>query len=563
MGNTHSYCLEENILCAICLEVFRNPVTIGCGHTFCIECLQVYWDYQADYALTPCCPQCREIHTSRPRLCKNTVLADLVECFMQYKEGTTGTALPDLAGPGDIPCDACTSDKQKSAKFCLQCMASFCEPHLRPHYENPVFKRHKLLEAVTDFQVSLCQKHNRMQELFCRKDGLCICYACALENHRDHEVVPVEEERIQKEAEVRRLQASIQNQLLLISDEQDIRFSMASIKRLVQNVKNEVRFNFEELMQDLVQLQEKVMNFLEHEEWAAVARLGDCCQQREFKIIELQQRHMQLNSCMGESSDLRFLQDFQTLKRQVLSAQPLVSLRCDESASFTGFSETLAVMKSQIATTSNFYTKELLREGLVLRPHEVLPPGLEREMLMQWYVNLCFDGRSASGELLLCQENNCVVNMGILLESSSSPPIEGFNYWPQVLCIQGLCQGRFYWEVEVTDSWLCLGLTYRYPPAVTCHNISYLIGRNNHSWCLEWDSLQFSVWHNNIQTYLKGEYYRIIGVYVDTEAGYLTFYGVSDTVNIIFHFPTRFKQPLYPAFMVSAEASITLSQLPE
>uniref|UniRef100_A0A452TT49 RING-type domain-containing protein n=1 Tax=Ursus maritimus TaxID=29073 RepID=A0A452TT49_URSMA len=31
---------RKRILCPICLEVFRNPVTTACGHNFCMTCLQ-------------------------------------------------------------------------------------------------------------------------------------------------------------------------------------------------------------------------------------------------------------------------------------------------------------------------------------------------------------------------------------------------------------------------------------------------------------------------------------------------------------------------------------------
>lgn len=183
-------------------------------------------------------------------------------------------------------------------------------------------------------------------------------------------------------------------------------------------------------------------------------------------------------------------------------------------------------------------------------PHLLLP--------LADYCNLNFDPNTTSEELLLFKETHSVLNIGIMLESSSMP-CQGFNHWPQVLCTQSLCGGCHYWEVEVSDSWLCLGATYSYAHR-TGKNYIYLIGRNSTSWCLEWDSLKFSVWHNNIQTVVKGSYYQTVGIFLDYAAGSLTFYGVTNTMNLIYHFLTTFTEPLYPAAMVSGGGSLFLRQ---
>lgn len=146
-----------------------------------------------------------------------------------------------------------------------------------------------------------------------------------------------------------------------------------------------------------------------------------------------------------------------------------------------------------------------------------LPPG---------YCNLNFDPTTASEELFLFKETHSVLNLGILLEdvTAAGGPFAGFKQWPQVLCSRGLSEGRHYWEVEVSNSWVCLGVTYRHRPTLSGRprrNIVHLLGRNPYSWCLEWDSLKFSVWHNNTQTVLHGSYHRSLGVALGCGAGCL------------------------------------------
>uniref|UniRef100_A0A3Q4C087 RING-type domain-containing protein n=1 Tax=Mola mola TaxID=94237 RepID=A0A3Q4C087_MOLML len=38
---SHDSSLEKHFTCSICMEMFQNPVTTACGHTFCKECLSL------------------------------------------------------------------------------------------------------------------------------------------------------------------------------------------------------------------------------------------------------------------------------------------------------------------------------------------------------------------------------------------------------------------------------------------------------------------------------------------------------------------------------------------
>lgn len=39
-----SFLCDEQFQCSICLDVFTNPSSTPCGHSFCMSCISRYWD---------------------------------------------------------------------------------------------------------------------------------------------------------------------------------------------------------------------------------------------------------------------------------------------------------------------------------------------------------------------------------------------------------------------------------------------------------------------------------------------------------------------------------------
>ncbi|XP_068815670.1 E3 ubiquitin-protein ligase TRIM11-like isoform X3 [Struthio camelus] len=67
--------LREELTCAICCELFTEPVMLECMHHFCKGCIQSYW---ARCPRAAACPQCRREFPGR-RFRRHYLLAGLVE----------------------------------------------------------------------------------------------------------------------------------------------------------------------------------------------------------------------------------------------------------------------------------------------------------------------------------------------------------------------------------------------------------------------------------------------------------------------------------------------------
>nr|XP_003467068.1 E3 ubiquitin/ISG15 ligase TRIM25-like [Cavia porcellus] len=173
--------LSEALSCCICKELFKDPVTIPCGHNFCMSCLDETWAFQGEPYR---CPQCRASYTTRPLLRKNTVLCAVVEQFRQANQAHAQACDRKPTGCVQdqdwVPCHQCP--REKAVMTCLECMASFCLVHLQPHLNDPAFRDHPLQTPMPDLHVHKCPQHYHLQEFFCPEHSKCICQSCLVEH---------------------------------------------------------------------------------------------------------------------------------------------------------------------------------------------------------------------------------------------------------------------------------------------------------------------------------------------------------------------------------------------
>lgn len=182
---------QDEFCCPVCLEVLRDPVTIPCGHSYCLDCIEDYWN-TAKQKDQYSCPQCRQVFNPKPLLSRNTVLAEVVEKFLKSE---VQSAAQHLAKPEEVKCSVCKGRKNRAVESCPQCLESFCLAHLKGHEERFHRKGHKLIPATDRLKEKLCQQHEKLLRLYCLNDQQCVCSLCVKERHKGHNTVPVVEER--------------------------------------------------------------------------------------------------------------------------------------------------------------------------------------------------------------------------------------------------------------------------------------------------------------------------------------------------------------------------------
>ncbi|KAM9463350.1 uncharacterized protein ACWYII_009089 isoform 3-T6 [Salvelinus alpinus] len=157
---TASLLAEDHFRCSVCTGVLNEPVSFPCGHSFCRQCIETYWNKPVKKKVYDC-PGCQRRYLTCPVLFTNLTLDKVIRKLQQ-----TGFKVPALpphryAGPGDVGCDLCTEKQLKAVKFCLTCAASYCESHIRQHYTVAALQRHTLMEVTGNLDQKLCNEERQ------------------------------------------------------------------------------------------------------------------------------------------------------------------------------------------------------------------------------------------------------------------------------------------------------------------------------------------------------------------------------------------------------------------
>uniref|UniRef100_A0A8C2IGB3 E3 ubiquitin/ISG15 ligase TRIM25-like n=1 Tax=Cyprinus carpio TaxID=7962 RepID=A0A8C2IGB3_CYPCA len=212
---------QDELLCPVCLDLLKYPVTIQCGHSYCENCITDRWD-QEDQMSIYSCPMCRQTFSPRPALARNTMLAELVEKLKKRKRPADC-----YAGAGDVQCDVCTGRKYKAVKSCLVCQESYCQTHFGHHEEFHSRKPHKVTDATGRLQEMICQKHEKHLEMYCITDQQCICELCTKYEHKNHNTVSAAAQRTEKQKQLKKMQKTFQQR---VKDLQQLRETVESHK---------------------------------------------------------------------------------------------------------------------------------------------------------------------------------------------------------------------------------------------------------------------------------------------------------------------------------------------
>ncbi|XP_048467093.1 tripartite motif-containing protein 16-like [Rhincodon typus] len=508
---------HEEFVCAVCQDLFSDPATIPCGHSFCLPCIASYWELCSGTREVSC-PQCLRTFTPKPTLQKNLTLCEVLEDLRASGEISAGSR---LAGPGDVTCDVCTKTKTKGRKSCLHCLLTYCGYHLQPHHHDPVLRDHILVDPLKHLHAQRdCAAHGEPLDWFCWTDGENICRYCAVEQHTIHEVVTVPEEVAQQQKLIQYNSSTLKRKLQkTLAETSDLQLKVDSVKNLSQEVRTEITQKFTAMVKLIEEANKEAIGQINNDEQAMLGQAKSIRAQLQQRCTELTTREHQLRTLLKIDDNLIFLQESNCFKasvqplefpqfKQKIDAQSTmacVKVAVNDLAALT--KQHVISFRKQIQDNQNIDNPKKVRIKKVL-PYSNARTGMTKEDFL-----------------------NSTPSIMELPKSGLRMQLLRFQHQHLHIC------------TERTES-------------------SNKGPNNNLSWCLDLHLTPcntFLVFADGVESEIPSVSYNRIGMYLRADT--LSFYGVTDTMTLIHKFSKVYLKEARPAFRIENETVLTLCQL--
>ncbi|KAL0964203.1 hypothetical protein UPYG_G00320690 [Umbra pygmaea] len=268
-------CLEEELICPICLHVFIEPIQLSCKHNFCRGCISEAW---AKDTPTYHCPECNHDFNQKPALEKNIKLTNIVEKFNSLNIEKTETVLY---------CILCRRGPPTPAqKVCLRCNAPCCLSHVQTHLQQASPAPGHLMVDAQDVQAWSCPQHNEYRLYHCEAEQVAVCQYCYFSrcaSSHGHTVCDVEVKRNDVRHMLRKQQVrlddrveDIEEQLCkLESDKSLVEDAVCELKEQVRSQYQRMQALLEEDLSETMQIVDRAHSRYRQENTQQALQLGE------------------------------------------------------------------------------------------------------------------------------------------------------------------------------------------------------------------------------------------------------------------------------------------------
>ncbi|XP_068121946.1 E3 ubiquitin/ISG15 ligase TRIM25-like [Hyperolius riggenbachi] len=555
--------LKRELDCSVCLNIYTDPVMLICGHNFCRVCIDRFLDTQVICRVYSC-PECRERFTERPVLHRNIALRKIAEHFLSADPDQEENSLHPLSA--HFPAAAVIS--------CLLCEVFVDNARLAVQ---KTLSEQVLSDPGTSLGDGKLSFNKELSKDDCTEDGACGCLCCKKEHLGQHVKIPDDVSDMKKKLK------NILQKFVEVTDEtekkvQGLQERQRKVLEASDGLSKKVTALLRDIRRRLKDLEGRVLMEISRNTEGISLSYNGMIQDLVMKKDELSRKMRHIEELCNMEDPLTVLQESDTGDLCDTEVGDNVDTsRCDKQVHkggdidvagislmlHTQFSDVMSGIHIQTCsdtqTCSHICTQRKLysSHGLV-RPHPQPSPKIQHTQHqggrsdvgpaqessgLPVYADILLDVSTAGNRMHISQNNKTATWVS---KSQNRPATPERFLCPQVLSSNSFSSGRHYWEVDVQGSqnWR-VGMCY---PNIDRRGEEMVIGNNNKSWCLERDDNHYSARHDRKMIKLPNNLLVDgIRVYVDYEAGLISFYALCDPIRHLHTFTAAFLAPLHAA----------------
>ncbi|XP_071969703.1 E3 ubiquitin/ISG15 ligase TRIM25-like [Engystomops pustulosus] len=510
--------LRDELNCSICLNIYRDPVTLRCGHNFCQACIDNFLRAQHETGVYTC-PDCREDLQERPALKKNSNLSNIAQRFHSLQLHHEET---------NVFCAYCIQPQVPAVICCRHCEAFLCDHHLRVHSKSP---KHVFSEPLPILDNRKCSVHKKILQYFCTEHSMCLCDSCKQDCELSgHHVQSLDDVAQVKKETFRNIYDKLSSKRDRAEEKiQSLKWHDKKLNAKTAGMTKRLNTTYTETKNHLKVLVNKVQSEVSKQGKQVSTSVSDLIKHLEIEKDELYSKMDHLEQLCNV-------------------IDPLMVLQQSEGHCFYNDDD------EDDDYDKEPYMVEDLDEALI---SQMLHKGISDLMKVvedvygcQEPTDLLLDVDTASNNLHISED---LKTISWSEESQNRPERPPRFQSSQVLSMESFCSGQHRWEVESSRSgYWAVGMCY---PSIERKGDRSVIGDTSKSWGVLVFNNKFIMRHDGKKMIISPQNPPCsrLRISLDYEAGQMAFYEMGDPVIHLHTFTATFSEPLHAVIRVPGE----------